>query len=129
MNYTLTHIVLLFFPGPVALRQTSYRASDSSTLKYLRHKGSCFCGTVQICSGDNCGRTWDYELDDDIAVELRDKNDTTLDTQKAVVEMIEEQGTTKKGVSQPAIIFPSNYSHKRNKLGDTVYMLEPTCPR
>ena len=160
MNYTLIG-TLLFFLGPVALCQTTYRASDCSTLKYLRHKGSCLCGSVQICSGDICGRPSDYELDDDIVVELRDKNGTTLDTRKVTVEMIEEQGTTqdgrkisyrrlvrrfsfegkrdgdyllaftlhKNGVSQPAIIFPSNYSHKRNRLGDTVYMLEPTCPR
>ena len=39
-------------------------------LKYKRHKVSCLCGTVQVCSGDICGRTSDYGLDDDILVQL-----------------------------------------------------------
>jgi hypothetical protein len=34
----------------------------------------------------------------------------------------------KKGVALPAVIFPTNYSHKRNKLGNSYYMVEPTCP-
>ena len=119
------------------------------------------CGTVQICSGDLCGNPSDYELDDDIVVELRDKNGTTLDTQNVVIAMSEETGTTqggakvsykrperkfsfagkrdgdyllafilhKNGVSQPAMIFPTNYSHNRNKLGNVVYMVEPICPK
>jgi hypothetical protein len=161
VNYTLTRMALLLLLSPIAASQTSYRASDCSTLKYLRHKVSCLRGIVQICSGDICGSPSDYELDDDIAVELRDKNGRTVDTQKVVVEMSEEQGTTpdrtkvsykraerrfsfegkrdgdyliafilhKNGVSQPAVIFPTNYSHKRNKLCDSVYMVEPICPR
>lgn len=103
----------------------------------------------------------DWELDDAIAVELRDKSGTTLDTQKVLVETSEEQGTTqdgtkisfkltqrrfsfrdkrdgdyllalivyKDGVPQPAVIFPMNYSHKRSKPGNPVYMVEPSCPR
>jgi len=145
----------------VVLCQPQSHASDCSTLKYLRHKVSCLCGTVQVCSGDICGRPSDYELDDDIAVELRDKSGMTLDTQKVKVETSEKQGTTqdgtkasyrqterrfcfqskrdgdyllafvlhKKGVSQPAVIFPTNYSHKRGKPCDSVYMVEPLCPR
>jgi hypothetical protein len=35
----------------------------------------------------------------------------------------------KNGVSQRAVIFPTNYSHKRERLGNAVYMVEPTCPR
>ena len=35
----------------------------------------------------------------------------------------------KKGVRQPAVIFPTNYSHKRSKPCDSVYMVEPICPR
>ena len=100
-------------------------------------------------------------MDDDIVVELRDKSDTTLDTQKVVVETREKQGTTedgtktsykqterrfcfegkrdgdyrlafvllKNGVPQPAAIFPTSYSHKRSKPCDSVYMVEPLCPR
>jgi hypothetical protein len=36
---------------------------------------------------------------------------------------------SKNGVSQPAVIFPANYSHKRNKLGNSVYIVEPICPK
>jgi hypothetical protein len=35
----------------------------------------------------------------------------------------------KNGVPQPAVIFPTNYSHKRRKPCDSFYMVEPTCPR
>jgi hypothetical protein len=35
----------------------------------------------------------------------------------------------KNGIAQPAVIFPTNYSHKRNKPGTSFYMVEPTCPR
>jgi hypothetical protein len=34
----------------------------------------------------------------------------------------------KNGIAQPAVIFPTNYSHKRNKLSNSYYMVEPTCP-
>jgi len=161
VNYILTHMALLVLVTPIAVCQTSFRASDCSNLKYVRHKSSCLCGIVQICSGDICGNPLDYELDDDITVELRDKSGMTLDTQKVVVEMSEEQGKTldgrrisykhserefsftgkrdgdyllafilhKGGDSQSAIVFPTNYSHKRNRLGNAVYMLEPSCPK
>jgi hypothetical protein len=134
---------------------------NCSTLKHARQKVSCLCGTVEVCSGDICLRPEDYDLDDDIAVELRDKNGTTLDTQKAVEETQEKQGTTlygtkasyrqterrfcfegkqdgkyqlafvlyKNGVAQPAIIFPTNYSHKRNVPCDDMYLVEPSCPK
>ncbi len=161
MNRTLTLSALLLFLTPVVVCQTQSHASDCSTLKYSPHKVSCLCGTVQVCSGDICGRPSDYELDDDIAVELRDKSGTTLDTKKAVVETLEKEGTTqdgtkapykqterrfcfegkrdgdyllafvlhKKGVPQPAVIFPTNYSHRWSKPCDSVYMVEPLCPR
>ena len=48
-------------------------------------------------SGDICLRPSDFGLDDDIAVELRDKSGTTLDAQKAVAETREKQGTTQDG--------------------------------
>jgi hypothetical protein len=161
VNRTLTLAVLLLLLAPAVVCQTQSHASDCSTLKYLRHKVSCLCGTVQVCSGDICGRPSAYELDDDIAIELRDKSGTTLDTQKAVVETREKESTTrdgaktpyketerrfcfegkrdgeyllafvlhKKGIPQPAVIFPTNYSHKRSKPCDPVYMVEPLCPR
>jgi hypothetical protein len=161
VNRTLTHMALLVLLAPIAVCQTSYRAPDCSTLKYFRHKHSCLCGTVEICSGDICLSPSHWELGDDITVELRDKHGTTLDTQKTVVETSEEQGETqdgtkisiklaerrfsfegqrdgdyllafilhKNGVPQPAVIFPTRYTHKGNKPGSSVYMLEPSCPR
>ena len=87
-------MALLLALCPVATCQASDRTSDCSTLKYTRHKVSCLCGVVDVCAGDICGGPSVYELDDDITVELRDKSGTTLDTQRAVVETVEEQGTT-----------------------------------
>lgn len=161
VNRTLTHAALLLLVSPVMVCQTQGHAPDCSTLKYSRHKVSCLCGTVQVCSGDICGPPSVYELDDDIAVELRAKNGTILDTQKLVVETREMQGATqdgtktsykqterrfcfegkqdgdyvlafvlhKKGIPQPAVIFPTNYAHKRRKSCDSIYMVEPLCPR
>lgn len=161
MNRALTLAALLLLVTPVVVCQTQSHASDCSTLKYSRHKVSCLCGTVQVCSGDICGRPSDYELDEDIAVELRDKSGTTLDVQKVVIETREMQGTKqdgtetsyeqrarrfcfrgkpdgdyllafilhKKGIPQPAAIFPANYSHTRSKPCDAVYMVEPLCPK
>jgi len=157
VNRTPTLTALLLLLGSMAIAQTSPRASDSSTFKYSRHKVSCLCGAVQICSGDICGRPSDYDLDDDITVELRDKSGTTLDSKKVATETREQHGTTqdgsktsfkqterrfcfegkrdgnyqlafvlhKNGTPQPAAIFPTNYSHKRNKPCDSVYMVEP----
>jgi hypothetical protein len=135
--------------------------SDCSTLKYTRQKVSCLCGRVDICVGDLCGAPENYNLDDDIAVELRDKAGTTvLDSKKVVAETRERQCTTqigtkvscntkerafcfdgkpdgryqlafilfKNGVAQPAVKFPTAYSHKRDKSCNSVYMVEPTCP-
>jgi hypothetical protein len=136
--------------------------SDCSTLKYSRHKVSCLCGTVSVCSGDICGNPSSYDLDDDITVELRDKVGTTIfDSKKVIVETRAKEGTTqdnkrvsykqtertfcfegkrdgdyqlafvlyKKGVPQPAMVFPTNYKHERKKECDMIYMVEPICPR
>jgi hypothetical protein len=35
----------------------------------------------------------------------------------------------KNGVPQPAVKFPTNYSSKRRKPCDSVYMVEPICPK
>jgi hypothetical protein len=35
----------------------------------------------------------------------------------------------KNGIAQPAVIVPRNYSHKRSKTCDSVYMVEPLCPK
>jgi len=162
MNGALITTTLLSLLSPFVVCQNASPASDCSTLKYSRHKVSCLCGKVQVCSGDLCGAPLDYNLDDDIRVELRDKAGTTvLDFKKAVVEAGERECTTavgikfscdtsertfcfegkrdgdyqlafvlfKNGVPQPAVKFPTNYSRKRSKRCNSVYMVEPSCPR
>lgn len=151
----------LFLLSVLMFCQTPNRGSDCPTLKYVRHKVSCLCGTVQVCAGDVCGRPSDYGLDDDITVELRNKLGTLiLGSTKVVVAKRERECTTqigakvpcpttertfcfqgkpngdyqlafilfKDGVPQPAIIFPTNYSRKRSKPCNSVYMVEPSCP-
>ena len=161
MNRFLRITSLLFMLNGSVFCQTPYHSSDCSTLKYERHKVSCLCGTVQVCSGDICGRPSDYGLDDDILVQLRSKSGTAiLDSEKVAVEKRERECTTqagtkvscpaterrfcfdgkrdgdyqlafivsKNGVPQPAIKFPTNYSRKRRKSCDSIYMVEPSCP-
>ena len=161
VNRSLTITAVLLLVSPLLVSQTPSNGSDCSTLKYLRHKVSCLCGTVEVCSGDICGRPSDYGLDDDITVQLRNKVGTTiLDSKKVVVEKRERECTTqvgtkvpcptterrfcfdgkrdgdyqlafvvsKNGVLQPAIKFPTNYSRKRRKSCDSIYMVEPSCP-
>ena len=162
MNRLLTIAALLFVANPLLLAQTPSSSSDCSTLKYLRHKVSCLCGTVEVCSGDVCGRPATYDLDDDITVELRDKAGAAiLESKKVIVGTRENEGTTqvgtklsykttertfcfegkrdgdyqlafilyKNGVPRPAIKFPTNYSRKRRKACEPIYMVEPTFPR
>ena len=159
---SLTVASVLFALSSLLVCQTPYNGSDCSTLKYLRHKSSCLCGTVQVCSGDLCGRPGDYGLDNDITVELRNKNGATvIESKKAVDETRAEEGTTQDGttvlsktterkfcfdgkgdgkyqlafilyrggVPQPAVIFPTNYSRRRRKACNPIYMVEPICPK
>jgi hypothetical protein len=98
VNSSVSVVLLLFFLGPFTAAQAAPKPSDCSTLKYLRHKVSCLCGTVQICSGDICGRPSSYDLDDDITVELRDKTGTTtLDSKKVGIETRDRMCTTQAG--------------------------------
>jgi len=156
-----TTIALLFLLNAHAVCQAPDHGPDCSTLKYLRHKVSCLCGTVEVCSGDLCNSPSGYDLDDDITVELRDKAGTIVDSKKVIVETREKEAATqvgtkvsykttermfcfggkrdgnyvlafvlyKKGVSQPAIKFPTNYSRNRRKACDSVYMVEHACPK
>jgi hypothetical protein len=98
VNRFLRITSLLFMLNAFVFCQTPYHGSDCSTLKYARHKVSCLCGTVQVCSGDVCGRPSDYGLDDDITVQLRNKAGTTiLDSKKVVVEKRGRECTTQVG--------------------------------
>ena len=81
-----------------AICQPTPKTADCSTLKYLRHKVSCLCGIVQICSGDICLSPSNYNLDEDITVELRDKTGTTiLDSKKVTPQTHERECTTQTG--------------------------------
>lgn len=117
VNRTLTHVALLVLLAPIAVCQTSYSAPDCSTLKYYRHKHSCLCGTVEICSGDICLSPSQWELDDDITVELRDKHGTTLDTHKTVIETSEEQGETQDGTKISIKLAERRFSLRANGTG------------
>jgi hypothetical protein len=77
-------------------------------------------------------------------VETREKEGTTQDGTKTPYKQTERrfcfEGKRdgdyllafvlhKKGVPQPAVIFPTNYSHKRSKPCDSEYMVEQICPK
>jgi hypothetical protein len=102
VNCFLRITALLFMLNAFAFCQTPYQGSDCSTLKYARHKISCLCGTVQVCSGDLGGPPTHYGLDDDITVQLRNKaGATVLDSKKGVVETRERECTTQIGTKVP----------------------------
>ena len=94
--FPITPLLLLL--NSLVVCQTPSPGPDCSTLKYVRHKVSCLCGTVQVCSGDVCNNPAVYGLDDDITVELRDKAGTTvLASTKAIVTTTDKGGTTRDG--------------------------------
>lgn len=83
--------------SPATVPQATPSAFNCPTLKYSRHKVSCLCGSVEVCSGDICGRPSDYGFDDDIGVQLRDKSGAILDSKKALLETQEKEAETKDG--------------------------------
>jgi hypothetical protein len=98
VNRLLRITSLLLMLNAFLFCQTTNHDSACSTLRYARHKVSCLCGAVQVCSGDICLSPTNYGLDDDITVELRDRTGTTtLDSKKAVVEKRERECTTQTG--------------------------------
>jgi hypothetical protein len=89
----------LFLFSSLALGQAATESLNHSTLKHPRHKVSCLCGVVQICSGDICLTPESFDLDDDITVELRDKSGVTiLDSKKVVMETRAIKGTMQDGI-------------------------------
>lgn len=157
VNRSLIAVWLLLLASPLVC-QNAPKPLDGSPSKYLRHKVSCLCGTVQICSGDICLSPSTFNLDADITVELRDKAGTTiLDSKKVVIAKREKECTTQNGAKVPCnttersfcfdgkrdgdyqlafvlhkdgtpqapVKFPTNYSSKRRKACNTVYMVEP----
>jgi hypothetical protein len=128
-----------------ASSQEAAKPIDCSTLKYLRHKVSCLCGKVDLCFGDICGiQLSRVDLDNDFDVMLRDKGGreiestrlSSTDRPRAFCFEGQHDGDYqivfvlyKKGVPQPAVVFPTNYKQKRKKTCDAVYMVEPLCPK
>jgi hypothetical protein len=123
--------------------QESAEQRDCQTGKYRRHKVSCLCGEVSVCAGDICGRPSVYGLDNEIDVVLRDKHRHTLqsktvsyDTQRKFCFEGQHDGEYeiafmlhKKGVAQPAVVFPTSFKKTRKKSCDSIYMVEPDCPK
>lgn len=104
---------------------------------------SCLCGEVSVCSGDICVGPSVYGLDDKFDVALRDKHARTLDTKKFSYKMQRNfcfEGRRdgeyqiaivlyEKGSPQPARVYPTNYKQTRKKPCDSIYMVEPVCPK
>src|ERR1039457_791950 len=78
---TLAFIAIWSSFNAVAMGQ-ALTAKDCSTLRYLRHKSSCLCGKVSVCSGDVCLRPSQFGLDNDFEVLLRDNQGNVLDSKK-----------------------------------------------
>lgn len=115
---------------------------DCQTLKHARHKVSCLCGRVSVCAGDICGGPLVYGLDDDLDVLLRDKHDRALQSKSLSYELrkfcfdAQPDGDyqivfvlRKKGVAEPAVVFPTDFKKTRKKPCDSTYMVEPVCPK
>ena len=127
-----------------AWSQESARSGDCSTLKYLRHRTSCLCGKVTVCSGDICGRPSFLDFDDNLDVVLRDKHGNVLESKKLAYTsqqpnfcFQERQNGDyqlafvlyKKGAPQPARVFPTKYKRNTTKPCDSIYMLQAVCPK
>lgn len=99
MGRSLGITALFCLVGHLVVCQTIPKVPDCSTLKYSEHKASCLCGVVSICVGDLCGAPQNYNLDDDITVELRDKVGTVvLDSKKVALETHKRDCTTSTGI-------------------------------
>jgi hypothetical protein len=125
----------------LAAPQDGYKPSDCQTLKYAKHKVSCLCGKVSVCGGDICAGPSVYGLDDDIDVLLRDKHANTIQSEKRSndtkfcfegqrdgeyqIAFVLHRG----GAAQPAVVFPTSFKQTRKKPCDSVYMVEPICPK
>jgi hypothetical protein len=136
---------LLMAVSICASSQEAAKPTDCSTLRYLRHRVSCLCGTVDLCFGDICGiQLSRFDLDKDFDVMLRDKEGRRLESRRISSTdaprnfCFEGQRDGdyqiafvlyQKGAPQPAVVFPTNYKQGRKKACDSVYMVEPLCPK
>ena len=111
--------------GDICGRPSFFDLDDEITVE-LREKSGTILGSKKV------------------VVETSEKQGTTLDGRKISYKETERRFCFedkrdgdyllafvlhKDGVSQPAVIFPTNYSHKRRKPCDPVYMVEPSCPK
>jgi hypothetical protein len=116
-------------------------SQDCSTLQYQQRTSAWLCGKALVCAGDICGRPSMLEFDEHFDVLLRDKQGNKLDSKQLSYEerkfCFEGRNNGdyqlafvlyKKGVPQPARIFPTKYKHNPNKPNDKVYMVEAVCP-
>lgn len=121
--------------------QQTVTSTDCSTLKYAKRTSAWLCGEALICTGDICGRPSMLDFDDGFDVVLRDKRGKELDSKRLSYEQRKFcfEGYSdgeyqlafvlyKKGVRQPARIFPTKYKHDIRKENNKVYMVEATCP-
>jgi hypothetical protein len=144
MNRSQLWVSLLMATSILAEPQESAKQQpDCQTLKYGRHKVSCLCGEVSVCAGDICAGPAVYGLDDDIDVLLRDKLANTLQSEKLSYETQrkfcfdgQREGEYqivvvlhKRGVAQPAVVFPTSFKKTRNTPCPSIYMVEPICPK
>jgi hypothetical protein len=134
---------LLVATSIVAGSQEKRLTTDCQTLKYAKHKVSCLCGKVSVCAGDLCSGPSVYSLDDEIDVQLRDKRANSLQskklsyaTQRKFCFEGQQDGEYqiafvlhKGGIAQPAVVFPTSFKKTRNKPCDSIYMVEPICPK
>jgi hypothetical protein len=142
MKTTQLLILLLAAMGICAPAQESPEPVDCST-RHLKHKVSCLCGEVAVCSGDICVGPSVFDLDDNLDAVLRDEHGRILDSRtlfyktqrKFCFEGRRDGGYQiafvlyKKGAPRPAVVFPTNYKQKRTKRCDAIYMVEPDCPK
>ncbi len=97
-----------------------------------------------VCAGDVCLRPSQYDLDNDFDVLLRDNHGNVLDSRKLSYKAeqpsfcFENQRDGKyeiafvlyeKGVSQPAVVFPTDYKHNSKEACDPTFMVESVCPK
>ena len=113
---------LLFLFNSIVVCQTSSPVPDCSYFNHMRHEVSCLCGTVQVCSGDMCSNNPQfYGLDDDITVELRDKDGTkVLDSTKAPVVITDKEGTAQDGTKKSFKSIERKFCFEGNRDGDYV---------
>jgi len=143
MNRPQLLMPLLIVTSILAVSQESAKQLNCPTLKYARHKVSCLGGEVSVCAGDICAGPTVYGLDEDIDVLLRDKHANTLQSKRLSYETQRKfcfEGQPdgeyqiafvlhKRGVAQPAVVFPTSFKKLRKKPCDSIYMVEPNCPK